>query len=447
MAIKRILIADDEPLIRSVLYDTLIRKNFDITLAENGMQAIEHLQTQTFDLVISDMKMPLKTGIDVLRFAKKIDPNIIVIIMTAFGSIENAVEAMNLGAWNYLIKPFSAETIETIIEKAKEHQDLLEENRYFHQKISSSSHPSEIIAASPSMKKILKSINKIAKSNANVFINGESGTGKEVIAEAIHYSSMRSKKPYIKVNCAAITETLIESEFFGHEKGSFTGADAKKIGRFELANKGTILLDEVTEIPLSLQPKLLRAIQEKEFERVGGMLSVQVDVRIISSSNRIMKEALDKKLFREDLFYRLNVIPINIPPLRDRKEDIIPLSEHFIEKFCYENHKKIKTFSDEAKQFMLDYPWPGNIRELANIIERGVVMDFDDIIEKDHLYLDNVANKTPSFSRKTLKDIEKEHILKSLKNNNFNKTKTAKDLGISLRTLRNKLTEYKDISI
>lgn len=275
MPIKKILIADDEPLIRSVLYDTLIRKNFDITLAENGMQAIEHLQTQTFDLVISDMKMPIKTGIDVLRFAKKIDPNIIVIIMTAFGSIENAVEAMNLGAWNYLIKPFSAETIETIIEKAKEHQDLLEENRYFHQKVSSSSHPSEIIAVSPSMKKILKSINKIAKSNANVFINGESGTGKEVIAEAIHYSSMRSKKPYIKVNCAAITDTLIESEFFGHEKGSFTGADAKKIGRFELANKGTILLDEVTEIPLSLQPKLLRALQEKEFERVGGIISIQ----------------------------------------------------------------------------------------------------------------------------------------------------------------------------
>jgi two-component system response regulator AtoC len=289
------------------------------------------------------------------------------------------------------------------------------------------------------MKKILKDLEKIAKSCASVFISGESGTGKEVIANAIHELSNRSKKPFIKVNCAAISDTLIESEFFGHEKGSFTGADQKRIGRLELANSGTLLLDEVTEIPINLQPKFLRAIQEQEFERVGSEKSIKVDVRFISTSNRNIKEAIEKNIFREDLFFRLNVMPIHLPPLRKRKEDIIALAHYFLDHFCKKNRKEKKNFSKEAIQKLINYPWPGNIRELSNIIERVVVLDFKGIIEKDDLLLENLKKEENVIS---LKKMEKKHILKILKEQNHNKTKTAKALEISLKTLRNKLKIY-----
>ena len=436
MSIQKILIADDDPLIRSFLKDTLIRKNFEIFLAENGKIAIDLLKKENFDLVITDMKMPEKTGLDVLKFTKEYDPNIIVIIMTAFGTIENAVEAMKFNAFNYLIKPFSPESIETIIEKAKEHIRLLKENQYLREELFFSK---KIIASSPSMKKILKDLEKIAKSSASVFISGESGTGKEVIANAIHELSNRSKKPFIKVNCAAISDTLIESEFFGHEKGSFTGADQKRMGRLELANSGTLLLDEVTEIPINLQPKFLRAIQEQEFERVGSEKSIKVDVRFISTSNRNVQEAIEKNIFREDLFFRLNVMPILLPPLRERKEDIVALANYFLDHFCKKNRKEKKTFSKEAIQKLINYPWPGNIRELSNIIERVVVLDFKGIIEKEDLFLENLKKEENAIS---LKDMEKNHILKILKEQNQNKTKTAKALEINLKTLRNKLKAY-----
>jgi two-component system response regulator AtoC len=436
MSIQKILIADDDSLIRNFLRDTLLRKNFEIFLAENGKIAIDLIKKENFDLIITDMKMPEKTGLDVLKFAKKYDPNIIVIIMTAFGTIENAVEAMKFNAFNYLIKPFSPESIETIIEKASDHIRLLKENQYLREELFFSK---KIIASSPSMKKILKDLEKIAKSCASVFISGESGTGKEVIANAIHELSNRSKKPFIKVNCAAISDTLIESEFFGHEKGSFTGADQKRIGRLELANSGTLLLDEVTEIPINLQPKFLRAIQEQEFERVGSEKSIKVDVRFISTSNRNIKEAIEKNIFREDLFFRLNVMPIHLPPLRKRKEDIIALAHYFLDHFCKKNRKEKKNFSKEAIQKLINYPWPGNIRELSNIIERVVVLDFKGIIEKDDLLLENLKKEENVIS---LKKMEKKHILKILKEQNHNKTKTAKALEISLKTLRNKLKIY-----
>lgn len=267
-----------------------------------------------------------------------------------------------------------------------------------------------------------------------------------MIAGAIHELSSRANHPFIKVNCAAISETLLESEFFGHEKGSFTGAHTKKTGRFELADRGTLLLDEVTEIPLVLQPKLLRAIQEQEFERVGGTRGIKVNLRFLATSNRNMQEAIETKVFREDLFYRLNVVPIEIPPLRERKEDIFPLATHFLEKFCKENHKPKKSFSKEAIQKLLNYPWPGNVRELGNIIERTVVLDFDPIIDAQHLYLDSSVS---SFSIKkkggmTLHEMEKNLILETLEANFQNRTKTAAALGISIRTLRNKLHEYGD---
>lgn len=294
--------------------------------------------------------------------------------------------------------------------------------------------PMPVIAESPYMKKLFEDLPKIAKSCASVLINGESGTGKEVIAHAIHYQSPRAEGAFVKVNCAAIPEALLESEFFGHEKGAFTGAINRRMGRFELANSGTLLLDEISEIPLSLQSKLLRAIQEQEFERVGGTKSLRVDVRFISTSNRNMKEAIEQKHFREDLFYRLNVVPIFLPPLRDRREDIIPLAESFLE-----SHKLNKTLSFEAKQKLLDYPWPGNIRELANVIERTVVMSSGELIAPEHLALET---QVAPFEILTLRELEKRHILDALAIYGHNRTRTAKILGISVRTLRNKLNEY-----
>ena len=328
---------------------------------------------------------------------------------------------------------------------------LVLENRFYKEERASSKAP-YLACESPSMKRILQDLEKIGRSQASVFITGESGTGKEVIAGAIHQLSSRSQHPFIKVNCAAIPETLVESEFFGHERGAFTGAHVRKTGRFELADRGTLLLDEVTEIPLALQPKLLRAIQEQEFERVGGVKPVKVNLRFLATSNRNMQEAIDTKIFRSDLFYRLNVIPIHIPPLRERREDIFPLANHFLNRFCIENHKALKKFTDRAIEKLQNYPWPGNVRELANIVERTVVLDFETEIDADHLYLDSTLSPQPQKGQPqaakalsvgiSLHEMEKRLILETLQAHHQNRTKTAAILGISTRTLRNKLHEY-----
>jgi two-component system, NtrC family, response regulator AtoC len=296
-----------------------------------------------------------------------------------------------------------------------------------------------VVAESPVMKKILQDIEHIAKSHASVLINGETGTGKEVIAHLIHYNSLRANQPFIKVNCAAVPETLVESEFFGHEKGAFTGATSKRLGRFELAHGGSLLLDEITEIPLPLQAKLLRVTQEQEFERVGGTKSIKVDVRLISTSNRDIREALASKILREDLYYRLNVVPIFLPPLRERQEDILPLAEYFIERACQDNHLDRKTLSLDAKKKLSDYGWPGNVRELANVIERAIVMDRGKVIQAAHLYLDSPAASL--MTGKTLQELEKQHIVETLQMHQ-NRTKAAETLGISLKALRDKLQEY-----
>jgi two-component system, NtrC family, response regulator AtoC len=438
--IEKVLLADDEPLMLRFIADLLKRHGKEVLCAANGAAAIQILENEPIDLVITDMKMPVKTGLDVLKCAKTLSPSPLVILATAHGTIESAVEAMKLGAFNYLIKPFSPEALEGVLEKAEEHVRLIKENKFYRE---DSKYPL-LVAQSPAMKKILQDLEKIAKANASVFITGESGTGKEVIAGAIHELSSRAQYPFIKVNCAAIPETLLESEFFGHERGSFTGAHIKKIGRFELADKGTLLLDEVTEIPLVLQPKLLRAIQEQEFERVGGTRQIKVNLRFLATSNRNMQETIESKAFREDLYYRLNVVPIQIPPLRERREDILPLANHFLEKFCRENHKPHKKFTEGAVKKLIDYPWPGNVRELANIIERTVVLDFDPLIDLGHLYLDSSALSPAKENKKgiTLHEMEKQLILETLENNHQNRTKTASILGISVRTLRNKLHEY-----
>jgi len=444
MKIEKVLVADDEPLLRDFIAEVLRRKGIEAIVVADGEEAIAKLKECPFDLVITDLKMPGKDGMDVLKEAKALYPQMPVILATAFASIETAVEAMKLGALNFVLKPFSPEAIEINLEKAEEQVRQLTENKFLREEHNLSKCP-ELITRSPAMKKMAQDLEKIARSQASVFITGESGTGKEVIAAAIHRLSLRASKAFIKVNCAAIPETLIESEFFGHERGAFTGALARKTGRFELADNGTLLLDEVTEIPMGLQAKLLRAIQEMEFERVGGTRSISVDVRILATSNRHMADAIESKVFREDLYYRLNVVPIHLPALRHRSEDILPLAEHFLQRFCAENHKPMKIITPRAAQKLLAYHWPGNIRELGNIIERTVVLDFDPVIDSEHLYLDIPAPSMPQKvvgTRMSLHAVEKKLILETLELEGQNRTKTATSLGISVRTLRNKLHEY-----
>lgn len=440
MAIEKILVVDDEVLMCNFLTEALKRKGIEAIAAESGEKALKLLEEQSFDMVITDMKMPGITGMDVLRKVKELSPNTLVMVITAFGTIENAVEAMKAGAFHYLIKPFSLESLIANIEKAGDHIALVEENHYLRQQVSSNRSMKTVVAESPIMKQILKDIERVAKSNASVFISGETGTGKEVIAHLIHYNSPRANKPFIKVNCAAIPESLVESEFLGHEKGAFTGAATKRLGRFELANGGTLFLDEITEIPISLQAKLLRVTQEQEFERVGGSKAIKTDVRLVSTSNRDMKEAIANRVFREDLYYRLNVVPIQLPPLRDRKEDIVPLAEHFIDRMCSENHTSKKELSQEAKRKLLNYKWPGNIRELANVIERSVVMSNDKTIQAEHLYLENPGSYMTSG--KTIQELEKQLIVETLQIHE-SRDKVAETLGISIKQLRDKLKEYK----
>jgi len=404
-----------------------------VTTVRNSPSALQILAESAFDLIILE-------DLETLKQVKALYSKTPIVIASPIASIEQAVEAVQLGALDYIVKPLTVEMVEKIVAKVE--------------RLKAGTSPimstfrgrrEEILADSLVMQQVLSDITKVAQSNAAVFISGESGTGKEVIAHAIHYQSSRLSQPFIKVNCAAVPETLIESEFFGHEKGSFTGAIEKRIGRFEQAHKGTLLLDEISEIPLGVQAKLLRVVQEQEFERVGGVRPIKVDVRLISTSNRNMKETIEQKLFREDLYFRLNVVPIQLPPLRERKEDILALAEYFLDRFAEENHKRKKTLSLSAQKRLLEYPWPGNIRELANTIERAVVMNSGDIVEADHLRLDPSAPALLSVSvvkEITLADLEKQHILETLAACNHNRTRAAKSLDISVRTLRNKLRLY-----
>jgi two-component system response regulator AtoC len=444
MAIEKVLIVDAEPSSCDFLRELLRKRKAEVLIAQNDRVALQHLDQHLFDLVICDA-----SSLDFLKAVKAKSAQTLVILTTAYASIEHAVEAMRLGAFNYLLKPFTVETIEALLDKVQEHIDLIQENDYLREEISTQPDRKKhlLIAESEMMKKIMEDVSKIAKSSSSVFISGESGTGKEMVAHAIHAQSHRSLQPFIKVNCAAIPATLLESEFFGHEKGAFTGAINKKLGRFELADKGTLLLDEVSEIHLELQSKLLRAVQEMEFERVGGIRPIQVDVRLISTSNQSMKEAVEQKLFREDLYYRLNVVPIHLPPLRERKEDILPLAEFFLKRLCEENQKPVKRLSASARQKLVQYNWPGNIRELANVIERTVVMNATDVLEAHQIYVELACSikEAPSYAfpiGMTLAALEKRLILETLEREKNNRTKAAHVLGISSRTLRNKLNTY-----
>jgi DNA-binding NtrC family response regulator len=419
-------------------------------MAEDGKRAKVILKEEAYDLVLTDLKMPGVSGLDLLRFVKAHHPDTQVIMMTAYGTIENAVEAMRLGAFDYVTKPFTSGEIELILDRAFEHRRLLNENRYLRHELSSKYCFASIIGQSKLMQEVFEIMKMVSPKHPTVMIEGESGTGKELVARAIHYNSPRKDKPFIKINCAALPEGLIESELFGHEKGAYTHAFARTRGKFEQADGGTILFDEIGEMAPGLQAKLLRVLQEREFERIGGQETIQVDVRVIATTNRNLEEEVEKGRFRKDLFYRLNVITIHLPPLTHRREDIPLLAHHFLKRYCNEYNKAIEGVSEEAMGFLCRADWPGNVRELANRIERAVVLCRNSIIQLSDL---QVGGRTPSSAiddipqvpGTTLRDFEKWAILKTLNSQKANRTKTAKILDISIRTLRNKIKEYREV--
>jgi len=460
---KKILIVDDDDNMRTAVETTLRRMGIDVTTAENGKEGLDYATNDHFDLIISDMRMPVMDGETMFKMLKSAGVTTKVCFITAYGTVDSAVKLIKEGAFDYILKPFAPEVIEELVNRAFAIEDLIpevDENR--------------TVFKSPYMSQIFSIAKDVAESEATVLITGESGTGKEVLARFIHENSKR-KGDFVAINCAAIPESLIESELFGYERGAFTGAINRKEGKFELANGGTLLLDEIGEIPINLQAKLLRVLQEKEIERLGGTKKQKVDVRIIATTNRNLREEVKNGNFREDLFYRLNVINIEIPPLRERKEDIEPLALFFIDKYCNLNKKPQKKLSREALDLLKSYDWPGNVRELEHTIERAVILSKDQYItplnlflhgislnsykeyinNKDNIEITEIVNSETTDEDKPIKisagmtiaDMERELILNTLRETKGNRTKAAELLGITVRTLRNKLHEYREQGI
>jgi len=369
-----VLIADDEPNIRRVFEGMLSRDGYTVLVAENGKKAIDLASTNKIDVLVSDLIMPDMTGVEVLQKVKQLHPQCAAIIVTAYGTIKSAVEAMRLGAFNYLQKPFDIDEVRLVIKKALEHSALLTENQDLKQQLKTSVKLDSLDCVSGKMQDVYKIVERAAASRATVLIRGESGTGKELIAKALHYNSARASKPFVAVSCAALPETLLESELFGHEKNAFTGAVAAKPGRFELAHHGTLFLDEIGDIPPQVQVKLLRVVQEWEFERIGATKSTQVDVRLVAATSKDLEKAVAGETFRSDLYYRLNIVSIFLPPLRDRPQDIPTLVEHFLKKYNAQNGRKMTQVHPETWELLAAYRWPGNVRELENVVERGVVL-------------------------------------------------------------------------
>ncbi len=446
---ERILVVDDEKSMNEVLKILLESEGFDVTSAYSGTQAISLLKGNHFDLVITDIKMPGADGFDVLRTAKEVDPDTIVIMITAFGTNEDAIEAMKQGAYDYINKPFKNDEIRIVINRALEKKRLRKEIELLREQIKTSYRLENIIGKSPNMQALLHSIPKIAQNNSNVLITGESGSGKELVAKAIHNLSPRAGKRFVAINCATLPEGLLESELFGYMKGAFTGASSSKEGLFEVANEGSILLDEIGEMPIALQAKLLRVIETGTFRRLGGTSDITVDVRIIAATNRDLKAEIEKGNFREDLFYRLNVIPVHIPPLRERREDIPLLIEHFLRK----NNAERVRFSPEAMKMMINYEWKGNVRELENVIERIVLLLEREIILPEDLppeirryqpfipALPELTHEGVDLDR-ILESLEKDYLKKALELTSGVKTEAARLLNISFRSFRHRLSKY-----
>lgn len=447
---QTILVVDDDNAHRTMLRTLVGGWGYDIVEADDGSTAIEKVQERPFDLILMDVRMLKVSGLEALERIKAFNPAIPVTIMTAYSSVETAIEALKKGAYDYLTKPLDFDKLRLTIERAMEHTRLKEENRLLKENLGKHFDMQNIIGRSPAMISLLETVAHVAPSEATVMITGESGTGKELIAGVIHYNSPRKDSPFVKLNCAAITETLLESELFGHEKGAFTGADRRKEGRFYQANQGSIFLDEVSEMPLTMQVKLLRVLQERELTRVGGEKVIAVDVRVIAATNKDLVDLKDRGLFREDLYYRLNVVNLEIPPLTKRRDDIPLLAQHFLGIFVDKNKKKIKGFTPKAMDQLIRYDWPGNVRELMNAIERAVVLARTDYLDdQDFSILQPLLQQSalvPSdfdnIDNIPLEEVEKAAILRMLESVAGNKSEAARRLGITRKTLHKKLKQY-----
>lgn len=443
---KTILIVEDDLKVGESLNLLLKKKGYNTFLASNGKEALNLFRREIIDLVITDLVMPKMDGIELLETIKALKPVTEVIVISAQGTIEKAVQAMKLGAFDFIEKPINPRVISLLVERALEKQVLILQNRDLRSRLQDKFQFENIIGRSEKMVKIFELIRHIAPYNTSVLIIGESGTGKELIANAIHYNSPRASNPFVKVSCASLSEGIIESELFGHEKGAFTGAIASRKGRFEMAHQGTLFLDEVEDIPPSTQIKLLRVLQENEFERVGGNKTIKVDIRVIAASNRDLQEEVRKGRFREDLYYRLNVVNIKLPPLRERKEDIPFLINFFIEKFNKKYGMKVKGVSQRVMKILINYDWMGNVRELENTIESVLIINNPEILDIQHIPQEIIEykNKPEMISLKigtTLEELEKEIIMKTLQATKGNKMRAAKILGINVRTIHRKLGE------
>jgi two-component system response regulator HydG len=446
----RLLVADDDPGVRESLERTLTREGFSVVLASDGRAALELVQAGGIDLIVTDLKMPGLTGLELLRAAKAITPDVDVILLTAFGTVEEAVKAMKDGAYDFLTKPFRREQLLKLVDKALERRALIEKNKALQQRLDDLLSSGAVVGGSPAFRRMMSLVDQVADSSATVLIQGESGAGKELVARAIHDRSARRGKAFVAVNCAALPETLLESELFGYERGAFTGAAGRKEGRFELADGGTLFLDEVADLSVVTQPKILRVLQEGEFERLGGTRTVSVNVRIVAASNQNLAGMVKDKRFREDLYYRLNVITIHVPPLRDRREDIRVLAHHFLRVYAAKNNRKLDGLTDEAIRRLEAYAWPGNVRELENVVERSVVLARGGQVEAGDLPDDVNGTKAPprdailELIGTPLADIEERLLNETLRITGGNKTQAAKLLGIDVRTVARKLDRLDD---
>ncbi len=449
---ERILIVDDSEGTRKLCSKMLGKDGYVVSEAQNGEEALKLVGGNDYDLVVTDLMMPVMDGMELLEHLKRNNPKMPVIIITAYASVATAVEAIKKGAYDYVPKPFNPGELQVTIQKALERRKLVEENINLKAQLKDKYDFANIIGTSGPMQDIYKLIDKASKSNSNVVVYGDSGTGKELVAHAVHYNSNRAEKPFVAVSCGAIPETLLESELFGYVKGAFTGANADKKGQFELANGGTLFLDEIGDVPASIQVKLLRVLQEREFIRVGGAKPIKIDIRLISATNKDLYKEVEAGNFRQDLFYRLHVVPINLPALHDRKDDIPLLAEHFLAKYCKENDKDIKGFTPEVMDQMMAYNWPGNVRELENIVQRIVTFEENEMATTEslpvnfrqqveyheRLYKDGVENL-----EELVDNVEKQHIIRVLRKTGGRRAETASRLGIDRRTLYGKIKKYR----
>jgi len=447
---KRILLVDDNRALLDAMAETLADEGYSLAMAESANVALKRIEKGQFAAVVTDLRLPDRSGLELLELIKEASPGTVVIIITAYGSVDTAVEAMKLGAFDFVTKPFPVDELVMKVRRAVDQytlqsqvQTLSKEAAILRQEINSRFHPDGITGRSPQIDEIRRNIDQLAASRSAVLILGETGTGKELVARAIHNRSLRAQRPFVRVNCAVFNENLLESELFGHEKGAFTGADQRRVGRFEMADTGTIFLDEIGELTLTAQAKMLRVLQEREFERVGGSEPISVDVRIVAATNRNLAGEVRDGRFREDLFYRLNVVPIQLPPLRERKEDIAPLLEHFLVKYATENHKRVTRFSVEAMNQILSYNWPGNVRELENAVERGVVLSQTDEIPASALPFHETRDLESSAALAgRVETFERRLIEEALLAASGNTTRAAENLGISRSTLRYKIEKH-----